>query len=63
MWASLFFDAIHPGTFFSSTGLGTMGWGFPAAIGAKVARQDVAVVDFAGDGSFNMTENSLATSL
>ena len=63
MWASLFFDAIHPGTFFSSTGLGTMGWGFPAAIGAKVARPDVAVVDIAGDGSFNMTENSLATSV
>ena len=63
MWASLFFDAIHPGTFFSSTGLGTMGWGFPAAIGAKVARPDVPVVDIAGDGSFNMTENSLATSV
>jgi len=63
MWASLFFDVIHPGTFFSSTGLGTMGWGFPAAIGAKVARPDVAVVDIAGEGSFNMTENSLATSV
>ncbi len=63
MWASLFFDVIHPGTFFSSTGLGTMGWGFPASIGAKVARPDVPVVDIAGDGSFNMTENSLATSV
>ena len=63
MWASLFFDAIYPGTFFSSTGLGTMGWGFPAAIGAKVARPDVPVLDIAGDGSFNMTENSLATSV
>ena len=63
MWASLFFDVIHPGTFFSSTGLGTMGWGFPAAIGAKVARPDVPVVDIAGDGSFNMTENSLATAI
>lgn len=63
MWASLFFDVISPGTFFSSTGLGTMGWGFPAAIGAKVARPDVPVVDIAGDGSFNMTENSLATSV
>ena len=63
MWASLFFDVIHPGTFFSSTGLGTMGWGFPAAIGAKVARPDVPVVDIAGDGSFNMTENSLATAV
>ena len=63
MWASLFFDVIQPGTFFSSTGLGTMGWGFPAAIGAKVAKPDVPVVDIAGDGSFNMTENSLATSV
>ena len=63
MWASLFFDAIHPGTFFSSTGLGTMGWGFPAAIGAKAARPNVPVVDIAGDGSFNMTEHSLATSV
>ncbi|MDE0090436.1 MAG: biosynthetic-type acetolactate synthase large subunit [Thaumarchaeota archaeon] len=63
MWASLFFDVIHPGTFFSSTGLGTMGWGFPAAIGAKAARPDVHVVDIAGDGSFNMTENSLATAV
>ena len=63
MWASLFYDVIQPGTFFSSTGLGTMGWGFPAAIGAKVARPDVPVVDIAGDGSFAMTENSLATAV
>jgi len=63
MWASLFYDVIEPGTFFSSTGLGTMGWGFPAAIGAKVARPGVPVLDIAGDGSFNMTENSLATSV
>lgn len=63
MWASLFYDVIQPGTFFSSTGLGTMGWGFPASIGAKVARPNVPVVDIAGDGSFNMTENSLATAV
>jgi acetolactate synthase-1/2/3 large subunit len=63
MWASLFYDVIQPGTFFSSTGLGTMGWGFPAAIGAKTARPNVPVVDIAGDGSFNMTEHSLATSV
>ena len=63
MWASLFYDVISPGTFFSSTGLGTMGWGFPAAIGAKTAKPDVPVVDIAGDGSFNMTENCLATSV
>ncbi len=63
MWTSLFFDIIQPGTFFSSTGLGTMGYGFPASIGAKAAKPDVQVVDIAGDGSFNMTENSLAVSV
>src|ERR671924_472065 len=63
MWASLHFDVISPGTFFSSTGLGTMGFGFPASIGAKAARPGVPVVDIAGDGSFNMTENSLAVSV
>ncbi|HEY1211649.1 MAG TPA: biosynthetic-type acetolactate synthase large subunit [Nitrososphaera sp.] len=63
MWASLHFDVIAPGTFFSSTGLGTMGFGFPASIGAKAARPNVPVVDIAGDGSFNMTENSLAVSV
>jgi acetolactate synthase-1/2/3 large subunit len=63
MWTSLFFDIIQPGTFFSSTGLGTMGFGFPASIGAKAAKPDVHVVDIAGDGSFNMTENSLAVSV
>jgi acetolactate synthase-1/2/3 large subunit len=63
MWASLHFDIVQPGTFFSSTGLGTMGFGFPASIGAKAAKPDVPVVDIAGDGSFNMTENSLAVSV
>ncbi|MDR4512877.1 MAG: biosynthetic-type acetolactate synthase large subunit [Nitrososphaeraceae archaeon] len=63
MWSSLHFDVISPGTFFSSTGLGTMGFGFPASIGAKAARPEVPVVDIAGDGSFNMTENSLAVSV
>jgi len=63
MWTSLHFDVIAPGTFFSSTGLGTMGFGFPASIGAKAARPDVPVIDIAGDGSFNMTENSLAVSV
>lgn len=63
MWASLHFDVIQPGTFYSSTGLGTMGFGFPAAIGAKVAAPDRPVLDIAGDGSFNMTEAALATSV
>jgi len=63
MWCEQHFQVIEPRTFFSSGGLGTMGFGFPAALGAKVARPDVPVVDIAGDGSFLMTENSLATSV
>jgi acetolactate synthase I/II/III large subunit len=63
MWASLHFDVISPGTFFSSTGLGTMGFGFPASIGAKAAKPEAPVVDIAGDGSFHMTENALAVSV
>ncbi|MGI0091958.1 MAG: biosynthetic-type acetolactate synthase large subunit [Nitrososphaerales archaeon] len=63
MWSSLHFDVIEPGTFYSSTGLGTMGFGFPAAVGAKVAAPDRPVVDIAGDGSLNMTEAALATSV
>ena len=63
MWCEQHFQVIEPRTFFSSGGLGTMGFGFPAALGAKVAKPDVPVVDIAGDGSFSMTENSLATSI
>ena len=63
MWASLHFDVIEPGTFFTSTGLGTMGWGLPAAVGAKFARQDLPVIDIAGDGSVQMTESALATAV
>jgi acetolactate synthase-1/2/3 large subunit len=63
MWCEQHFQVIEPRTFFSSGGLGTMGFGFPAALGAKVARPEVPVIDIAGDGSFLMTENSLATSV
>ncbi|MCX6655972.1 MAG: biosynthetic-type acetolactate synthase large subunit [Candidatus Bathyarchaeota archaeon] len=63
MWAALHYDAYDPRTFFTSGGMGTMGWGFPAAIGVKAAKPDVPVVDIAGDGSFGMTENSMATSV
>jgi len=63
MWASLYFKALQPRTFITSGGFGCMGYGFPAALGAKVARPDVPVVDIAGDGSFRMTENSLSTSV
>lgn len=63
MWCEQHFQVIEPRTFLSSGGLGTMGFGFPAALGAKIARPDVPVFDIAGDGSFQMTENSLATSV
>lgn len=63
MWAALHFQTLAPRTFISSGGLGTMGFGFPAALGAKTAQPDVPVVDIAGDGSFTMTEQELATSV
>ncbi len=63
MWSALYFQALKPRTFISSGGLGTMGFGFPAAIGAKVACPDKPVVDIAGDGSFIMTEQELACSV
>jgi acetolactate synthase-1/2/3 large subunit len=63
MWSALYFKVLKPRTFISSGGLGTMGFGFPAAIGAKTARPDRHVVDIAGDGSFIMTEQELACSV
>jgi acetolactate synthase-1/2/3 large subunit len=63
MWSALYFQALKPRTFISSGGLGTMGFGFPAAIGAKVAFPNRPVVDIAGDGSFIMTEQELACSV
>ena len=63
MWAALYFAAYKPRTFISSGGLGTMGFGFPASIGAKVACPDRPVVDIAGDGSFRMTEQELGSSV
>jgi len=63
MWAALHFETHKPRTFISSGGLGTMGFGFPAALGAKVACPGCAVVDIAGDGSFIMTEQELACSV
>jgi acetolactate synthase I/II/III large subunit len=63
MWSALYFKALKPRTFISSGGLGTMGFGFPASLGAKVACPDRPVVDIAGDGSFLMTENELACSV
>jgi len=63
MWAALYFKTRKPRTFISSGGLGTMGFGFPAAIGAKVACPQCPVVDIAGDGSFRMTEQELGCSV
>jgi acetolactate synthase-1/2/3 large subunit len=63
MWAAIHFQTLKPRTFISSGGLGTMGFGFPAALGAKVACPKCAVVDIAGDGSFRMTEQELGCSI
>tara|TARA_B100000315_G_C14590227_1_gene595365 strand:- start:3172 stop:4887 length:1716 start_codon:yes stop_codon:yes gene_type:complete len=63
MWAEIHYKVLKPRTWITSTGLGTMGFGLPAAIGAKVARPDVPVVDLDGDGSFMMTENALGTAV
>jgi acetolactate synthase-1/2/3 large subunit len=63
MWAEIHYKVLRPRTWITSTGLGTMGFGLPAAVGAKVARPDVPVVDLDGDGSFVMTEQTLATTV
>jgi acetolactate synthase-1/2/3 large subunit len=63
MWSALYFQALKPRTFISSGGLGTMGFGFPASLGAKVACPERPIVDIAGDGSFIMTEQELACSV
>ena len=61
MWAAQFFKVKYPRQFITSGGLGTMGFGFPAAIGAQVAFPEKTVVDIAGDGSFFMNIQELAT--
>ncbi|ORX44603.1 large subunit of biosynthetic type acetolactate synthase [Hesseltinella vesiculosa] len=61
MWAAQYFRWRHPRTFITSGGLGTMGFGLPSAIGAKVACPDKIVVDIDGDASFSMTAMELAT--
>jgi acetolactate synthase-1/2/3 large subunit len=61
MWAAQYFNYSKPRTFITSGGLGTMGYGFPAAMGAKVGRPDKTVIDIAGDGSFQMNSQELAT--
>lgn len=61
MWAAQFIDREKPRTFLSSGGLGTMGFGFPAAIGAAVGEPTKQVVCIAGDGSFQMNSQEMAT--
>ncbi|KAI4136053.1 MAG: hypothetical protein LQ347_000103 [Umbilicaria vellea] len=61
MWAAQHFRWRFPRTMVTSGGLGTMGFGLPAAIGAKVARPDALVIDIDGDASFNMTLTELST--
>jgi len=61
MWACQWYKYDHPRTFLSSGGLGTMGFGFPAAMGAKVGCPQSQVFDIAGDGSIQMNIQELAT--
>ena len=63
MWAAQYFQYTKPRTFISSGGLGTMGYGLPAAIGAKLGRPDKMVFDIAGDGSIQMNIQELATAV
>ncbi len=63
MWAAQFYRYDNPHTFISSGGLGTMGYGFPAAIGVQCAFPDALVVDIAGDGSIQMNIQEMATAV
>jgi acetolactate synthase-1/2/3 large subunit len=63
MWASHFFKCHGKRMFLTSGGLGTMGFGFPAAIGAKLARPESVVADIAGDGSLQMVSHEFSTAV
>lgn len=63
MWTAQFYKFDEPRTLLSSGGLGTMGYGFPAAIGAQMAFPDKLVVDVAGDGSIQMNIQEMATAM
>jgi acetolactate synthase-1/2/3 large subunit len=63
MWAAQFYHFDKPNHFITSGGLGVMGFGLPAAIGAKAARPDKVVVDIAGDGSIQMNIQELMTAI
>ncbi|WP_027715067.1 biosynthetic-type acetolactate synthase large subunit [Desulfuromonas sp. TF] len=61
MWTAQFFDFSRPRTFLTSGGLGTMGFGLPAALGAQAGFPERQVIDISGDGSFQMNSQELAT--
>ncbi len=61
MWTAQYFPFVKPRTLLTSGGLGTMGYGFPAAMGAQAAFPDKLVIDISGDGSFQMNSQELAT--
>ena len=63
MWAAQYFTLDKPRCWLTSGGLGTMGYGFPAAIGAQAAFPDDTVIDIAGDGSIQMNIQELATAV
>ncbi len=63
MWAAQFYKFTKPRQFISSGGLGTMGFGLPAAVGAQIAKPNATVVDIDGDHSFNMTMTELSTAV
>ena len=63
MWAAQYYKYREPRTFLTSGGLGTMGYGLGAAIGAKMGRPDKTVVNIAGDGCFRMNMNEIATAV
>jgi len=63
MWAAQYYSFNHPRSWLSSGGLGTMGFGFPAALGAKVAYPDREVIAVVGDGGFQMTAMELGTAV
>ena len=61
MWAALYYRYTEPRSFISSGGLGTMGYGFPAALGAKMGCPEKTVICISGDGSFQMNQQEIAT--
>ena len=63
MWAAQYYQYAKPRTYLSSGGLGTMGYGLGAAIGAQIANPDKQVINIAGDGCFRMNMNEIATAV